>query len=80
MQSKFHRKRIYIDVRGITENLNDVISQFIYREKYEIVEYDFKNEKVLSKEEAHGLEFAEHILNIHPDFYNINGLGGAFYE
>ena len=79
-KANFMGKDVYIDVRGITENLNDVISQFIYREKYEIVEYDFKNEKVLSKEEAHGLEFAEHIINIHPDFYNINGLGGAFYE
>lgn len=76
-KANYMGKDVYIDVRGITANLNDVISQFIYREKYEIVEYDFRNEKVLSKEEAHGLEFAEHIINIHPNFYNINDLGGA---
>lgn len=71
------KKDVYIDVRGITANLNDVISKFTVGEKYEIVEYDFRNEKVLSKAGKHGLEFAEHIINIYPDFYNVNNLGGV---
>lgn len=70
-------KDVYIDVRGITVNLNDIISTFASGKKYDIVDYDFRDEKVLSKADKHGLEFAEHIINIHPDFYNVNGLGGA---
>lgn len=76
-KANYMGKDVYIDVRGITVNLNDIISTFASGKKYDIVDYDFRDEKVLSKADKHGLEFAEHIINIHPDFYNVNGLGGA---
>ncbi|MCI9545762.1 MAG: hypothetical protein HFH60_03595 [Lachnospiraceae bacterium] len=76
-KASYMEKEVYIDVRGITANLNDVISTFTAGEKYNIIEYDFRNEKILSKADEHGLEFAEHLINILPDFYNVNGLGGA---
>ena len=52
------------------------ISEFIHEETYEIVTYNYKNEKILSKEDKHDIEFAKHIINIYPDFYNIKELGG----
>lgn len=76
-KANYMGKDVYIDIRGITANLNDIISTFIAGKEYDIVDYDFRDEKVLSKADKHGLEFAEHIINIHPDFYNVNGLGGA---
>ncbi len=74
MQIELQGKEVYIDVRGITTDLNKVISEFISREGYGIVPYDFTNERVLSKADSHGLEFAEQIINGYPYFYDVNQL------
>lgn len=63
-QVNYKGKDIYIDVRGMTINLNDIISMYISDEDYKIVSYDFTDEKILNKDEKHGHEFAKHVINI----------------
>lgn len=74
-KSSYQGKEVYIDVRGITTDLNKVISEFVLGEGYRIVPYDFVDERVLSKADSHGLEFAEQIINGYPYFYDVNQLG-----
>ncbi len=73
-QSSYKGKTVYIDVRGITTDLNDVISEFIYKDyDYKIIKYNFGEER-LSKADEHGLKFAEQIIEDNPEFYDVNRL------
>lgn len=73
-KTNYMGKEVYIDVRGVTENLNDVVSPFVYGKQYQIITYNFEDEQVLSKEDKYGLEFAKRIINAYSYFYNINEL------
>lgn len=75
-KSSYEGKEVYIDVRGITADLNEVISKFVFKKKYKIVPYDFAEERVLSKADKHGLEFAEQIINDYSYFYDVSQLDG----
>ncbi len=71
-KSKYNGKTFYIDVRGITTNLNEIISEFIHKnENYKIIPYDFAEEKVLKKEDVYGIKFAEQIIEDNLEFYDI---------
>ena len=63
-------KDVYIDVRGITDNLDDLIDEFI-DDDYEIVEYDFSDEQNLSEADKIGLEFARQIIDDNIEIYKI---------
>lgn len=63
-------KDVYIDVRGITDNLDDLIDEFVF-DDYEIVEYDFSDEKNLSEADKVGLDFARQIIDNNRELYEI---------
>ena len=74
-QSNYKGKNVYIDVRGITTDLNDVIFEFTSgNNDYKIDLYEFADESILSKSDEHGLEFAEQIIEESPEFYDIKKL------
>ena len=66
-------KTVYIDVRGITDNIEKLIAGYAVN-GYKIVEYNFEDEKNLSAADMHGVAFAKQIIDDNEGYYNIKKL------
>ena len=64
----------FIDVRGITSDINDVISEFTSNANYNIDNYKFVDKKTLEDSELEGLKFADYIIKKYSKFYDVNQL------
>ena len=73
---KYNYKGInfFIDVRGITSNINDVILEFTSNTNYNIDNYTLADEKILEDSELEGLKFADYIIKKYSKFYDVNQL------
>jgi spore coat protein CotH len=61
---------VYIDVRGITDNIHEIINEFAGKE-YRIVPYIFPKENELTAAEIHGVRFAKQIIDDNEGYYNM---------
>lgn len=64
----------FIDVRGITENINDFMDGVMISSgtDYEIRPRDISEDQRLSNEwDSLAMEFANAIINRHPDYYDV---------
>jgi len=71
---KFRGKDYYVDIRGITDSINDIISEFDYYEEPSFITYD-RNEAV-KKLRSMGISTIvenepRHIIEQFRSFYNI---------
>lgn len=69
--TEYGGKKVYVDVRGITDDLGMVISKFV-SDNCEIVPYTLTGSEGTKDYEIHGLVFANQVIMDHPSFYDIS--------
>lgn len=72
-KSTYHGQDVYIDVRGVTTDISECLSEFSYRllKGYSIVTYDIEEDRELENEgDETGYQFAQAVVRKYKKYYD----------